>query len=210
MAVHKRTTLAEKKRIMPGRRFGRLVVSGYAHTQKGNHYWLCKCDCGGGVNVSTTNLMNGHVASCGCFKSELNTTHDMTGTRVYKAWINMKSRCENPAATSYEYYGGRGVSVCERWQKFEAFFDDMGHPPSPAHSLDRIDPDGNYEPDNCRWATSTEQVRNRRNNVILTFDGHTRCLSEWSHVTGIPYRTLLNRVRRNWKAERVLATRPTS
>ncbi len=128
----------------------------------------------------------------------------------YEVWKKMRQRCCNPRHTSYRNYGGRGIEVCSRWDAFRAFLDDMGHRPSPKHSLDRIDNGGNYEPENCRWATPQQQQRNRRNNHLLTHNGQTMSIAEWSDQTGIHRRTLLNRISRNgWTVERALTTPET-
>ena len=151
-----------------GRRFGRLIARRYVKGSK----WECICDCGTIVIVDTAKLTTGHTKSCGCLQvdraAEANTTHGQARARLrsvtstYRTWQQMKRRCFNPANHNYKYYGGRGVVVCDRWREsFEAFLEDMGERPS-GHTIDRINSDGNYEPGNCRWATPTEQRRNRR------------------------------------------------
>jgi hypothetical protein len=150
------------KRIdLTGRRFGRWRIDGYA----GDTKWHCTCDCGTHVVVSGQVLRRGHSKSCGCLRRELakarSTKHGMTGTPEYRSWRNMKQRCFNPRRDRYEYYGGRGITPCEDWLSFVPFFADMESRPEGC-SLDRIDPNGNYEPSNCRWATSQQQRQNRR------------------------------------------------
>jgi hypothetical protein len=126
----------------------------------------------------------------------------------YRVWINMKSRCYNPNAPLYERWGGRGISVCERWlTSFQNFFADMGTRPSARHSIDRIDVDGNYEPDNCRWATFKEQSRNQTNNRIVDLDGRRMTLAEAVEQAPVPYNTVLYRLRRGWSVEDAI-TRP--
>lgn len=139
-------------------------------------------------------------------------THGHTsGGRVsptYSTWLSMRARCSNPNVTYYADYGGRGITVCDRWQtSFEAFLEDMGEKPA-GTSIERIDRDGHYEPGNCRWATLREQGRNKRNNLKLTLNGETRLLVEWSERTGIPYRKIRARLDRGWSAERALTTQP--
>ncbi len=136
-------------------------------------YWLCKCDCGKVISVQAYNLRSGQTKSCGCYHkertSETSTTHGMSrfpdGTirPEFNAWVGMKTRCYNKNNRAYDRYGGRGIEVCDRWRNsFENFFEDMGPRPSPKHSIDRIDVNGDYEPSNCRWATDTIQARNQR------------------------------------------------
>lgn len=131
--------------------------------------WTCKCSCGKESVVAGQALRNGKSKSCGCLNREITTklwtTHGLSGTKVYRAWCLMLQRCYNASPKIYPYYQGRGIIVCESWHTFENFFADMGHPPSIAHSLDRINNNGNYEPDNCRWATKREQSMNTRRNL---------------------------------------------
>lgn len=132
--------------------------------------------------------------------------HGMRHSAEYRSWMAMKDRCLNPRGQFFHLYGGRGISVCKRWSdSFKAFFADMGPRPSVDMSLDRIDCNGNYEPGNCRWATDTQQSRNRRGyNSIITFHGQERTVSEWAEVLGIPSSNLGWRIRSGWSAERAL------
>lgn len=138
--------------------------------------WACRCSCGTEKVVQGSNLRSGHSQSCGCLMREVVTTHGRYLTRQYRAWSGMIARCHSPKNGGFKHYGGRGISVCKRWRSFENFLADMGERPGPKHSIDRIDTNGNYEPENCRWATNAEQQLNKRTtrNSILGVTG-IRC-----------------------------------
>ncbi len=150
---------------LKGKRFGRLIVQNKRIVKKENVLWLCLCDCGKEQFVRLSHLSNGHTKSCGCLHLEIvsKVKHGMTGTPTFSSWANMINRCKNPKCDRWLCYGGRGISVCKRWLKFENFYKDMGVRPK-GLTLDRINNDGNYTPSNCRWATNIQQANNKRRN----------------------------------------------
>lgn len=185
-----------------GIRFGRLVViSRQGSTKRGHSLWKCECDCGGVSVVAAYNLKNGHVTSCGCFRNELssnkfkkaNTTHGKYNSPTYLTWKSMIARCTNETHKSFKNYGGRGITVCERWLLFENFLCDMGSRPE-GKTLDRIDSNKGYFKENCQWQTMREQQRNRRNNRIIKTPDGEMCVSEAAIHYGINKSTLLTRI----------------
>jgi hypothetical protein len=136
------------------------------------------------------------------------TKHGHASSGAYRSWLAMKSRCSNPRVTQYEDYGGRGITVCDRWnESFDAFLEDMGDKPTPRHQIDRIDVEGNYEPSNCRWVTSQTNNNNKRSNRLLTFDGRTQSVAEWGRELGIRGATIGIRINDlGWSVERALTT----
>jgi len=193
---------------LPGERFGRLVVM----SAPDGKTRTCRCDCGTETTVLPCNLTSGNTSSCGCLRREEERTRGIThgatagGTwsRAYSVWHSMLQRCLNPNNPNWSRYGGRGITVCERWRSsFQAFLEDMGEPPS-GMSLNRVDNDGPYAKENCEWATDEAQARNKRGNRQLTFGGRTQPLAAWAEELGIPYYTLHARLRRGWSEERTL------
>lgn len=193
-----------------GQRFGKLLVLSRAANRKpGRPVWLCRCDCGAVTDVCAGNLRRGLTRSCGCLIGSGHITHGRSHSRTHEIWKSMRQRCLSPASNGWHRYGGRGITVCQRWQKFEAFLDDMGEAP-PGLSLDRIDNDGPYSPENCRWATVVQQARNKRNNSGYEHNGVHRLWAEWAEESAVSAQLLRSRVVVwKWDFERALRTPPT-
>lgn len=203
-----------RREDLTGRRFGRLtVIEFYDHNKYGQPIWSCECDCGNTKIITGSELRSGSTSSCGCLWRErimeAKVTHGMSRSLIYAEYKNMKNRCYNENAHNYNYYGGRGIKMCERWRDdIHEFYDDVSILPNfgkEGYSLDRIDNDGDYEPGNVRWATHREQCNNRRpriGNRIHEYNGEKLSLREISNITGISYSTLNNRIRKGWEPER--------
>lgn len=195
-----------------GKRYGRLTVIHRAKSKNGRTVWMCKCDCGGITQVAGVNLRNGHTKSCGCIQkekasiqaTERNIKHGMCGTRLYKIWQHMIERCTNEECQTFPSYGGRGIVVCEEWLDFIPFHKwavSSGY--NDTLTIDRIDVNGNYCPENCRWATIKEQQNNKRNTVYIEHEGVTHTMTEWAEITGISYSTLRSRRRNGDKSPEI-------
>lgn len=193
---------------LTGQKFGRLTVIKMAdYRKKGKITWVCRCDCGNYVDMPGINLTKANgTKSCGCICKK----HGMFGTRIYNVWHTMKERCYVKSQSSYPNYGGRGIKVCEEWQEFIPFMEwayangyDENAPRGQC-TLDRIDPSGNYEPNNCRWATYKEQANNTKSTVFLTYKGETKPASEWSKIVGISQSAITQRKNRGWTDEECL------
>ena len=200
---------------MKGQLFGRLTVLERAGTGSGGYaLWRCICDCGKETVVIGQHLRSGHTKSCGCNVKDISTvasvTHGMSGTRLYAIWCNMRGRCYRKSREDYPEYGGRGIEVCEEWRASFATFKEWAISSGYRENLtlDRKDPNGNYDPTNCRWATLKQQANNTRTNRLITYNGETHTLSQWADLKGISYDTLRNRLNRGWTVERALSTSP--
>lgn len=186
---------------MTGQRYGHLVVRARAPNSKGKTRWFCTCDCGKQDHIVGGHALRiGEMRSCGCARSEFaHTKHGLARdggrSKEWYAWWFMIQRCTNKNNISYPHYGGRGIVVCERWKDPVAFVSDMGPKPSPKHSLDRIDNDGNYEPSNCRWATRTQQARNQSNTVKVMIDGASLSIPDLADIYMLPRKVVWKRYR---------------
>lgn len=176
---------------LAGQRFGNLTAVKRLSKGKYGFNWECRCDCGETYEVLARSLKSGNTFRCAkCAKAAIgdgNRKHGMSDTKIYRIWASMIGRCENPDNARFSDYGGRGVTVCERWHTFENFYADMGERPA-GMSIDRVENDKGYEPENCRWATIVEQNNNRRSNVIIEVDGQARTLTAWARHLGISRR----------------------
>lgn len=190
-----------------GQRFNRMLVISRADSDKnGNARWNCVCDCGEERTVHSQSLRNGSTQSCGCLnKDSRPVKHGASGEPVYKAWHGMIQRCTNKGHHKWHRYGGRGITVCERWLKFENFIEDMGTRPV-GMSVDREDNNGNYEPGNCRWATPLQQGSNRSTNVYVLIDDELLTLSSAARRFGIHKSTVMNRIRSGWEPLKAVTT----
>lgn len=193
---------------MIGQRVGRLtVISQAGFNLRGLATWNCVCDCGKETVVSGAHLRNTRrkTRSCGCLVADTNSVvnrrHGMDNSPTYRAWHAMKTRCTNPNTAYYENYGGRGITFCEKWKRFEGFLEDMGVRPE-GTSLDRFpDVNGNYCKENCRWGTSKEQARNKRTTIYLEINGVKRCVAEWAEITGLSKGRIRSRMLYGWPNE---------
>ena len=191
---------------LSGKNFGFWkVISRAENSKEGSARWLCQCECGTQRIIKAQALKYGRSKSCGCHKNDYNKTHGGKGTRLYECWRHMRYRCENPSNQAYGDYGARGIKVCSEWHDFALFrkwaissgYDDK-------KTIDRIDVNGNYTPENCRWTDSKTQMNNRRNTPHYEFDGVSLTISEWAQKTGIARNTILNRLRRGWGFEQAI------
>lgn len=196
-----------------GMRFGRLTVMVDSDpivnpSGQKSRTLKCLCDCGNTVTVRYSGLISGTTRSCGCLKRENSgkhlLKHGLAKLPEYKIWKDMRKRCNNENQSHYHRYGGRGISVCKEWDDFEVFMKDMGTRPE-GTTIDRIDNDGGYSPDNCRWVSLKENSRNKEKTRFLTFNGETRCISEWSERLGIRRKLIHERIDQyGWSVERAL------
>lgn len=206
---------------LTGIKFGRLVALAWTGRRERNALvWKFQCDCGNVVERVGVEVTQGRCSSCGCWAKEeaarrfekyarparitAATIHGKSKTRTFYAWGGMKDRCSNPNNKDFAKYGGRGISVCQRWlDSFENFLADMGEKPD-GMTLDRIEVNGNYEPSNCRWASPRTQVNNRRKTTMLTMNGVTKPLTEWADEVGLGPKTIMYRLKQGWDVKSAL------
>lgn len=191
-----------------GSRFGKLRVVGPAPNVGRFTAWQCVCDCGTTSVVPSGALRSGNTKTCGCGRRQVNNKnnlqHGMIRTYTYRAWVRMRVRCRDKDNPNY---GRRGLTVCQQWEDFKTFLHDMGEAPV-GRTLDRIDPNKGYAPDNCRWATQKEQSRNKRTTRYLEWRGQRKPFSDWADQFGISQWTIANRVRLGWTPDRIFADVP--
>lgn len=184
---------------LTGQKFGRLEAQKYLGKSK----WLCLCDCGNFCNVCAYSLKSGNTKSCGCYNKEIaistNTTHSFSKTKLYGVWLGMRRRCHNQNDKKYNLYGGRGITVCPAWRNdFKIFYDwAINNGYAETLTIDRIDVNGNYEPNNCRWVNWKEQARNKRNNHIVEINNQKLTLVEFAEKYHLNYSTVLTNIHRN-------------
>ncbi len=209
-----------RRNDLTGRRFDYLKVVEYAgNDNRGNSTWLCECECGNSKVISGYHLLRGDIKSCGCKAhvftderkariSKAKTKHGLCNTRLYYIYDNMIKRCYNQSSEKYPNYGGRGITVCDEWKEDRTSFFEWavrsGY--NDRLTIDRIDVNGNYCPQNCKWSTQEEQANNRTSNRYISCNGETHTIAEWSKLKNIPAPTLYARVYRGWSVEKTLNT----
>ena len=202
---------------LTGRKIERLTVIKRDGSQNKKALWLCECDCGNKIRVLGASLSSGNTKSCGCLQREVvqnvgqsNRKHGMYGTRIYTIWADMKKRCLDKQDRAYKHYGARGISICKEWYEFDNFYTwakTSGYTDN--LTLDRKDVNGDYTPDNCKWSTWKEQQNNRRSSRMITYNGETKTLSQWSDIRGIPRNTLTARINTlHWDIKKAFTTKP--
>lgn len=204
---------------LSNKKFGRLTAKSVDRTKTRRIYWNCVCDCGNHCSVASIKLVSGETKSCGCLRKEVTSKrqkkHGLTKTTLHNAWINMKTRCENPIHNEYFRYGGRGITYCEQWKSFDNFMEwalkngfreDKDNNGRTLLSLDRIDNNANYCPENCKWSTRIEQARNKCNNKNYEYKGKIYCLTELEEISPVRIDTIRRRINKGWSVEKAVET----
>lgn len=206
--------LRKPKRDLTGETFHRWNVIAYAGRAPNRDFWVCRCECGTVSTVVGNALRCGRTKSCVCCRAEqqhTRTVHGMTRrfTKMppeYNSWRGMIQRCTNPKHQAYSDYGGRGITICDSWMSFMNFYNDVGRRPTELHTISRIDNNGPYSPTNCRWELFSQQARNRRSNVLVTYQNETLCLCDMASKFGIKYSRLRSRLRNGMAIQQAIET----
>ena len=205
--------MSKQRPVIPGEVFHKLTVLEQvaSHPISKNRMVRCACACGNEAVKDWSSVWRGKTRSCGCMKADkarangyASKTHGKRHSREYAIWRGLHTRCYNVSDPGYRNYGALGIKVCDRWHKFENFYADMGDRPTPGHSIDRIDVDGSYSPENCRWATNAEQQRNKRNTVWVEWNGERLCVRDWEDRLGFPKEVVYSRLKNGWPVERAM------
>lgn len=204
-----------KLRDLSGKVYGKLTVLGLGYMQKAKNgtksFWKCLCNCGKETIVFRSKLISGHTTSCGCMSSRKTVglrskVHGLSHSREHNKWCSMLARVYNKNVLSYKHYGGRGIGVCERWNNFENFLEDMGKCPD-GMTLERLDNNGNYEPGNCAWKSRMDQANNKRNNIFIEYIGKRQTMTQWARDLNLKFPTLWARINKlGWPLERALGS----
>ena len=202
-----------KFRDITGKRFGRLTVVSRAESKNSKTFWDCICDCGKSAKVHIYNLTIGKTQSCGCLNREIivknSKNHGLCAHPLYSIWKAVKRRCYNKNVSVFHYYGGRGIAICDEWIcDFKNFYEwAIKNGYKSGLSIDRINNNGNYSPENCRWSTMSEQARNRRNSMVVSYNGEAKHLLEWCKILGLNYGTVKGRLNKSgWSVEKAFET----
>lgn len=207
---------ANNRKDLSGQTFGKLKVIEYSHTTNKRAFWKCRCECGNEHIAMGKYLICGDTRSCGCLVVEVTSSSHLTHgesrgsrTKEYRAWSGIKTRCYSHKNHKYPIYGGRGITMCDKWRlSYVEFLKDVGRAPTKSHSIDRIKVNGNYEPGNCKWSTPKEQARNTRRFFMVEVNGVSKMLSEWCEEYGQNYHLVYHRIKKcKWDALKALTTR---
>lgn len=203
-----------KQRDITGKKFGNLTALFFEYRdERHRHFWRFRCDCGKEIIVRKSSVTSGNTKRCiDCSKkiiAEINTVHGMSKTRLYKEWAGIIQRCKNPNATSYDRYGAKGITVCQEWPSFDLFKEwALNNGYSDELTIERINNNKGYSPDNCKWATYEEQAHNQKTNRNLEYNGRTMTMAEWAREIGITSSSLYGRLKRGWGIDKALSTPP--